>query len=205
VQPNVPFRIECLSGSIDQVASAVPSSFSSSADAADIMAGFARRMNRNFENNGVSVQLYNAYYSGPILEQAKACANDAKISWGLIPPNKLAIWPLGKSRNTPNIPTISPGNGMIGYPAFTQQGIIVKTLFNPQISLGNQIKVESDVLTGISNAQKRVNPNFTGFASTWVVSKLDLALDSLAPKGEWEMTMFSYNENFSKPIIPPAK
>jgi hypothetical protein len=203
-QPNVPFRFDCIGGGIDQVVAAAPASFPGSANAADIMAGFARQMNRTFQNNGVSVQLANAYYRGSILDQARQCARDARISWGLIPPNTLAIWPLGGNRDTQSVPVISPATGMIGYPAFTQQGIIVKTLFNPQISFGSLVKVESDVLTGIAGAQKNVNPNFTGFPTTWAVNKLDLALDSLVPRGEWSSTIFAYNPNYSKGIIPPA-
>ena len=88
-------------------------------------------MNMGFENNGVSATLTNEYLSGSFKAQADRCARDAGISWGIFNGNTLAIWPRGGNRNTPDVPVISIDTGMIGYPVFTPQGIIVKTLFSP--------------------------------------------------------------------------
>ncbi len=220
-QPDVPFIFECLSYAADAVLSVPPSSFPGSANVSDIMSGLARQMNLGFENNGVSSTLANAYFSGAAKVQAQKCADAAGISWGIVQGNVLAIWPRGGNRNTPNMPVIAPPpeGDMISYPAFTQQGIVVKTLFDPTISFGSLIKVNSSLLSGIVNSQgsnrggaKSLAPvaasqsmatAATTFPSTWAVNKLDLALDSLLPKGQWMSSIWAYNPNYSRSILPP--
>lgn len=199
-QPNVPFMFECLSGAADAVLSVPPTSFPQSFDVANAMSGFARQMNLGFENNGVSIQLPTSYFSGSAKVQAQKCADAANISWGIVNGNMLSIWPKGGNRNTPNVPVISKANGkLVSYPAFTQQGIIVKSIFDPTISFGSLIEVQSSLLSGISSAQSG-----NTFPSQWAVNKLDLMLDSLVPKGQWLSTIHAYNPNYAKAILPPA-
>jgi baseplate hub protein gp41 len=208
-QPDVPFVFQCQSGLADQVIGTPASSFPGSQSVANMMAGFARQMNLGFENNGVSITLTNAYFSGPAKVQADKCARAAGITWGYTNGGAaMAIWPLGGSRNTPNIPIISPDTGMISYPAFTPNGIVVKTLFNPQISFGALVQVKSSLLSAIASVQP-TQPTAGGgsrptFPTQWAVNKLDLDLDSLVPKGNWMMTIFAYNPGWSKTILPPS-
>lgn len=209
-QPDVPFVFGCQSGLANAVISAPPSSFQGATDVASIMSGLARQMNMGFENNGVSATLSNAYFSGSFKTQADKCARDAGISWGIINGNMLAIWPKGGNRNTPNVPVISAATGMVDYPVFTPQGIIVKTLFSPLIAFGSLIKVESSLLSGIAAVQQQnqtgASPLSTSsvFPSQWAINKLDLALDSLFPKGQWLSTIYAYNPGYARSLIPPA-
>ncbi len=205
-QPDVPFIFECIASGAEAVGLTAPSSFPGTSDVATIMAGLARQMNLTFENNNVSVKLQNVYLAGSIKSQIDQLANMAGISCGIIN-QTLAIWPKGGNRTaTGNIPVISaPPGTMIGYPAFTQQGIIVKTLFNPQITFGSLIKIESSLLAGIAQAQqgKSTNSNST-FPSQWAINKIDHSLDSLVPKGDWMSTIYAYNPGYAKGIIPPG-
>ena len=189
--PDVPFHFECNSGLADAVAPAPVSSFPGPTDVATIMSGFARQMNLGFENNGVTIKLSNPYFAGNIWTQMRACAEHANINAEIVNGNVLAIWPKGASRTGGSIPLIAKGAGMIGYPAYTQQGIIVKAVFNPQISFGGLIRVQSSL--------KVVND-----IGTWAVNKLDLALDSLEPKGQWMSTIYAYNPKYPRPIPPQA-
>jgi hypothetical protein len=209
-QPDVPFIFECLAGAADATISQPASSFPGSQDVGNMMSGFARAMNLGFENNGISLTMSNSYFSGSARIQADKCARQAGISWGIIHGNMMAIWPKGGNRNTLNVPVISPATGMISYPAFTQQGIIVKTIFNPQIAFGGLIKVNSSLLSAIASAQPSqpsslapTTPAST-FPTQWAVNKLDLALDSLMPKGQWMSTVYAYNPGYARAIIPPS-
>lgn len=207
-QPDVPFIFECQAGAAAATLNVPPSSFPGSASVATMMAGFARQMNLGFENNGVTATLTNAYFSGSAKTQAQKCADSAPITWGIFV-NVLAIWPRGGNRATPNVQIISPATGMITYPAFTQQGIIVKTLFNPQIAFGQLVEVQSSVLSAIAAAQPNqpALPNGTTvptFPSQWALTKLDLALDTLLPKGQWMSTIYAYNPGYSRTILPPT-
>lgn len=186
--PDGPFRFECNAGLADAVAPAIASSFTGAADVAQIMSGFARQMNLGFENNGVQLQLSNPYFAGSVMTQMRACADHANINAEIINGTTLAIWPKGGARDTSNIPLVSKETGMIGYPAYTQQGIIVNTLFDPQIAFGGMVQVESSLEKA---------------AGKWAVQKLDLALDAQVPRGQWKSTIYGYNPNYPRPI-PPA-
>ena len=204
-QPDVPFVFECLSGASEAAISVPASSFPGSATVESMMSGFARQMNLGFTNNGISSSLTNAYFSGSAMTQARKCAEHANVEWGIIN-GQLEIWPKGGNRNTPNVPTISKATGLVSYPDFTQQGIIVRTLFNPLISFGGLVNVESSLLDAISSAQSAltVAPLASAFPTQWAVNKLDLSLDSMLPHGEWLSTIFAYNPGYSKSIIPPG-
>ena len=229
-QPDVPFIFECLSYAADSVLNVPPSSFPGSTDVGNIMSGFARQMNVGFENNfpaaggsnanATGITLSNAYFTGAVRIQAQKCATAADIYWGLFG-NVLAIWPKGGNRKpgTQSVPVISPINGMISYPAFTQQGIVVSTLFDPTISFGSLVQVNSSLLSGIaatqaaksqvpqpsapSSASQMAAASQT-FPSMWAVNKLDLALDSLLPKGQWMSTIWAYNPGYARTIIAPG-
>ncbi len=192
--PKVPFVLECQSGLIDAVASAQPSSFPGATSVATILAGLARQMNVGFENNGVTVQLASPYLRGNLWTQVQKVARDAHIRAELVNGGTvLAIWPEGGSRTSQTggpIPLISPTTGMDGYPSFAQNGyLVVRHLFNPQVSFGSTVQVQSS----LPQANK-----------TWVVQKLDLALDTLTPKGQWLGTAYCYPLGFSAPVPPGA-
>ena len=184
--PNVPMHFELQAGLFDSVMPTVASSFPGSTAVADIMAGFARIGFYAFENNGVTVKLQSPYFSGSLATQIQECAEAAGINAEVIG-STLVIWPRGGSRDNQSIPLISKDTGMVGYPAYTQQGIIVRSIFNPQITFGGKVKVESSVLKA------------TG---TWAVNKLDLALDALIPRGQWMSTAYCYNPA-QPPVLPP--
>lgn len=193
--PRVPFCFECQTGLLDNVVPVPASSYPQSTDVATIMSGFARQMNLGFENNGVTVQLpAGSYYPGTLWNQIQRVARHAHINALVVDGGtKLAIWPIGGSRTSlsgKNIPLISADTGMKGYPTFAPNGyMIVESLFNPQVAFGGTIQVQSS----IPQANR-----------TWVVQKIDLALDSLVPKGEWMATMYCYPLGFAAPVPPGA-
>lgn len=59
---------------------------------------------------------------------------------------------------------------MVGYPAFTQSGIIVATLFVPTLKRGGQITVQSDLAPA---------------CGTWWINNLTYDLESMVPGGKW--------------------
>lgn len=190
--PDVPMTFIAVSGGGAVVTKANPTNFPGSASIATMMQSLATSMGFNFENNGVTGTLADEYLEGTLYDQAKKVAEDAGIEWGIINGTTLAIWQKGDSRSSLTIvPIIAapPIGQMIGYPAYTQQGIIVKTLFNPQVQFGGRIQVVSSL------------PQASGI---WSVYKIDQALDSLVRNGQWMSTCYAYNPNFNRGIIPPS-
>lgn len=142
--PNVAFNVSAHAGLYDQMAPSAPSSFPGAADAAQIMAGLARQMGYTFENNGVSgTMLSNPYFNGTARVQAQACAQAANIDW-VIDNGVLAIWPKGGSRGGSSI-KIGPDAGMVGYPTYTANGLIVRALFNPNFRFGALVETDSSL------------------------------------------------------------
>lgn len=199
--PDVPFHFECNSGVADGVAPAPASSFAGATQASVIMAGLARQMNMGFENSGVNVSLRNPYYAGTFWQQAQAVARDANINMAQVN-GVLAIWPKGSVRNTPTPAIISKSTGMIGYPSFTQNGIMLRTLFNPLISYGSLIQVESIVLDAAQQTKSAPASTVLPANGQWAIYKLDHALDSRAPRGQWMSTIHAYNPRYPQPVVP---
>lgn len=166
--PDVSFQMSAAAGLFQAIKPVAPNSFKGSADVATIMSGLASQMGFAFENNGVSVQLSNPYFPGTARDQVVACATAANINFST-DDQKLAIWPKGGSRGG-LIPLISPETGMVGYPAFNSLGMVVTTLYNPGITHGGQIKVQSSL---------------TPACGMWVVNNLTHDLAAELPGGPW--------------------
>lgn len=193
--PDVAFHLVCQSSTIDNVAPTPASSFTGTTDVATVMAGFARQMNLGFINNGVNIKLASPYFAGNIAAQLRKCADHAHINAEPIN-GILYIWPKGKSLTAQGatIPLVSKNSQMKGYPTYTAQGIIVEMVFNPQISFGSTIKVESTVKLVTGSLQNVAN------AGLWVVYKLDLALDAQMPHGQWKGVAHCFALGFPAPI-----
>lgn len=165
---NPALVVQAFSGLEDQLKPVVPKSFTGSASVSVIMAGLAQDMGLAFEDSGVDVVLQRPYFPGTARMQAEACAKAAGINW-TIDEGTLAIWPAGSSRGG-QIPLISPGTGLVGYPAHTQNGVVITTLFNPSITFGGRVQLES-LLTPANG--------------TWTVFAVSHTLESEMPDGDW--------------------
>jgi hypothetical protein len=170
-QPDVSLHIEAHAGAYQAVQPAQPTSVQGSGDVAQIMSQLAGQMGFAFENGGVSgVQISNPYLWGSYRNQALSLAKAAGICWD-ISNNTLAIWPAGQPRSSSGV-IISPQTGMVGYPAFNQAGIIVRTLFDPTnlLQQGSLITVQSDL---------------TPACGDWIINQLEFDLESKVPNGQW--------------------
>jgi hypothetical protein len=180
--PDVPFRVEAQSGIIEAVSTAPPQSFTGSTDVANVMNSLATLANLKFENNNVSVILNKPYFYGSPRQQMVQAAQQANIN-AIIDKNTLAIWPKNGARGGV-VPLIGPNSGLIGYPTYTSNGLALNAVYNPSVSFGGTIQVQSSL---------------TDAAGPWAVTGLDYALDSMLPKGEWSMAISA-----TKPNLGPA-
>lgn len=181
--PEVAFRVQAAIGAAESVQANPAVSYKGSVDVATVMSGLADQMGLTFENNGVNVQLNNTYFSGSARTQAAECADQAGISW-TIDDGVLAIWPRNGARKGNSV-EVNPQTGMIGYPAYTSQGIMVKSLFNPEIKFANKVKITSDLKPA---------------CGVWAVYTLEHDLDARTPNGKWQSTFGCYNPDFPPPV-----
>lgn len=166
--PEVVLNVMAFSAFDAAVTPVGASSYVGSVDAANIMADLAKLMGLAFENNGVSVMLSNPYFPGTALAQSDACAQAAGIRY-TIDRGVLAIWPK-KSVRAGEVVLVSPETGMVGYPIFSDSGVVINSLFIPNIRNGAQIKVESSL---------------TPACGTWNVRGVVHTLESETPNGQW--------------------
>lgn len=166
--PDVGFNITAYSALVAAVKPVAANSYKGAADVAGIMSDLAKAAGFTFENNGVNAKLNNPYFPGTALDQIKACARSADISY-TIDRGVLAIWPKGKARGGA-IPLVSPATGLVGYPTFSSNGLGIKSMFLPGAKMGGQIKVDSSL---------------TVACGTWNIFSVVHNLESLNPNGAW--------------------
>ena len=205
--PEAALMVTANLGLFEATANVAPSSFQGPAvDVATVLSGLANLIGYGFENNGIAIKLPPTYLDGSPMDQiAKVCA-DANINFFLDPssvPPVLAIWPKTGARGGA-VPLIDANSGLIGYPAYTAQGIQLKTLFNPSVTVGSKIKVQSDLLSAqalAGNTTAQSAPTAVPSNGIWAVYGLAHDLDTQVPRGEWFSTLMCYNPNFLPPVI----
>jgi hypothetical protein len=143
--PETFLNITAYSSALGAVVPSPPSSFPGTADVGQIMSGLAKLLGTSFENDGVNVKVSNAYLCGSALQQAEALARMANINMTQdlhSNPPTLAIWPRNATRGG-IVPLISPTSGLVLYPTYQDLRIRFRCLFNPNIALGGQIKMDT--------------------------------------------------------------
>jgi hypothetical protein len=166
--PDAVFTVQAAVGLFDQMRPLSPTSINGAADVAMLISGLATQMGYAFENSGVSVQLSHPYFSGTGMEQVQRCAEHAGINL-LVDNNTIAIWPKDGVRGGTAV-LVSKDTGMVGYPDWTAQGVAVTTLFNPNITYGGTILVQSDITPAVGK---------------WSPFKIEHDLESEVFGGHW--------------------
>ena len=177
-QPDTNFFVSASPAFLPQLKPVPPNSFTGGTSVATALQQIIKPVGLTLENNGVNTILASPYFAGSTWDQVNAAVRAANC-FGFIDGvnNKLAIWPKTGSRSgSPGV--ISPENGMIGYPSFQANQVVVRTLFDPNISVngatGKQITIKSQLTAA--------NGKFTVSAATH-----DLA--SQMENGPWETTI----------------
>lgn len=181
--PQTAFRVTAAIGSAESIASAKPTSYSGGVDINVILSGLAKQMNLLYETsvpNGIL--LSNPYFSGSAWNQMRQAAVAAGISC-TIDDGILAAWPRNGARKNDAVP-VNVDTGMVGYPAFTSQGIQIKSIFNPALRFGGKVKVTSILKPACGE---------------WSIFTLDHSLDCMLPNGQWFSTLGCYNP--SLPVV----
>ena len=170
--PDVYLHIQARSAFFNALKAIPPRSFKGRVDVASVMAQIARDLGYAFENNGVTTQLTDVYLPNTGMEQAKDLVRAAGCDLYL-DDKILAITPPNVPRKA-IVPLISPASGLVGYPTFDGVGVNFQTLFNPAVTFGGSVKLETDVQQA---------------AGEWGVTSVDHRLESEKPGGAWFSTI----------------
>lgn len=118
------------------------------------------------ENKGVNASVKNVVYRGSPVDKAKTLARDVGIDL-IIDDGKFIITPNGQAVDG-NAVLIDPKHGLLGYPAFSNDGIEFNMIFDPNVKIGGLVKIESVV------------PRASGI---WKVTKITTKLEAYVPNG----------------------
>lgn len=143
-QPDVAFNVAASSAYFESLQKPAPVSIEGTGDVATMIQSIATSIGFTFKNNGVTAQLANPYLDGSPIQQIRNCAQYANIACD-ISAQSVTIWPNGGTRDSETL-QISPSNGLVGYPTYSQYGIDVTTIFNPNLLNGRKVHVESDAI-----------------------------------------------------------
>lgn len=168
--PDVKFKIEGQIGAFGRIQAKGQTAIRGSQDAASFIQGQVEEAGFTFRNEGVTAGLSNSVFSGSALMQAQTAAD--QIGAELIyDDNEAVLMPTGAVISGESV-TLSAQTGLLGYPVLNQQGIEIKTIFNPAARFGGAVVLESSV------------PKASG---TWKITKLTHKISANQPSdGEWE-------------------
>ena len=168
--PDPCMQLEAESGSYPQQISLPMLTVKGEAEAEGLFRQFAEAAGYSFINQGVSAKVLNGCYPGSPVDKMLKLAKDIGCEL-FIDDGVVLTLPAGRAR-AGGVTTLSKDSGLIGYPTFTQDGISCKSLFNPKLSYGGLINVQSAV------------PGATGL---WKITKLSHRLSAWLPSGgSWE-------------------
>ncbi len=168
--PDIVFHVSAFSGMFERFKPIPPTSYNGTVDVATAFKGIANQMGLDFENNGVTGSISNPYWPGDagsqIAAMAKAANCDAFIDTVT---STLVATPKGGARGTQAV-LLSKDTGLVGYPNFSQTGVQLKSLYNPNLVFLGRVTVQSQL---------------TAANGTWVIAAIDHELESQVPGGAW--------------------
>ena len=163
-------KIEALAGYYPALIPSTPTSVQENTTVEKLMKQFADEAGYSFENKGITASIANSVFVGSPVAKAKTLARQADVDL-LIDDNKFTIQPFEAPKEG-QIPLLSKGTGLIGYPSFSNEGINCKSVFNDKLKVGSYFKLES------------VLPHASG---EWQITKVEHRLEAYTPNsGTWE-------------------
>ena len=110
---------------------------------------------------------------GSAIDQIDKLARAAGFQWAILG-STVYIWAANTPRDS-TVVTVGPNTPqrMIGYPAWWEAGIIVRSMFNQEIQVGRQMNVISSI---------------TRAAGTWQIMQVQHDLTTMLPGGPWFTT-----------------
>ena len=187
--PDAVLRMNANSIAAINVAPVPPTSVNGTVNVATLLQSLATQGGLNFENNAsINITIRYPYLWGSVYDQIKELCAAADINW-MVDGVTLAIWPKSGSRSTGGgqvVPIVSAATGLVAFPSYTPNGILLKTLFNPAIIFGGEIQVQSTLLTSAQSAPvATATPQAFPPNGVYTVNGLDHELESWVPNGKW--------------------
>lgn len=167
--PDVAFNITALSALTAAMKPVGATSYKGATSVETIMRDLATSAGYAFENYNVDATLASPYFPGPIWQQIQSCARAANINY-TVDRNTLIIWQKGAARAPDTEIIVGPDTGMVGYPTFSSQGLLLSSIFQPNANIG-----------GVANVKSLIQPA----NGRWTIFGVNHELQSEMPGGSW--------------------
>ena len=130
-------KADCITGYVASITPVPPLTAPGGQDVAALMAGLAKQMGLAFINRGVSAAVRNPAFVGGPMDQARQLADAARISL-IVDDGEMVIAPPGELRSDDggSTPVWNRETGMLGYPGFDNEGVVVKGIYEPKLQIG---------------------------------------------------------------------
>ena len=218
--PDVAFELRAFSGALPAAVPVAPTSFGGDVAVATLMQVLATKAGLAFANYGVQTMLRGGvYYKGSVAEQVDSCARAARISYQ-IGVGVLAIWPAGMVAPAQGqAHTVSVAPGLVGYPSYSQYGVLFQTVFNPDILFRDTVCLQTGAptpqgagqasaaqtgTTGVSGQTGSTSAGATQAGDVplptrgmWVVQSVRHDLQTEQPDGPWFTTVEAARPDFA--------
>ena len=179
--PDIKFNIESQIGFFGAVTAQGANVINGTQSASTFIEQQAKKIGFTFKNEGVTGTVRNAVFEGSPIEQARQCAK--QIGAELILDDETMILVSNGASRKGNAVLLNANSGLLGYPTMTQNGIEIKSIFNPNFRFAGLIKLETIV------------PKCSG---AWRIVKMSHTLDSNLPNGgKWETQITAYYPHLS--------
>lgn len=177
-------------------------SFNGDVLATDVLNGIIKNYHKKYdavhrgivkvENKGVHTSLHNPNYHGSFVNQLQTLAHDANFEM-TFHGDVLYIYPPDADiQFSPYL--VSAGTGMIGYPSYSGNGIIIDSLFIPTLTFGQKIKIHIP----INEDTKEFAPLYNGIWNYMVSMTHELSCNS--PNGSWKTRIEMAKQNIKGSI-----
>lgn len=170
--PEVPFHVQARFGYFAGAAATAPLTYPNGTTVAQAVQTIANSMNLQFQNNGVTATLSpGSYIPGSPWDQLKSICGATDVDF-YTDANTIIICPKGAPRQNTQSITLTPSNGLIGYPRIEVGGIGIDCLFNKAVLNGAQITV--------------ANTDVPAANGNWLPYAITSVLESWKPGGRWQ-------------------
>jgi hypothetical protein len=127
----------------------LPFSAPGSTKLSDMLTAIARGSNLGARIVGVTGTVDNPHCTGSAMQQIIDICSDHLLAYQIVD-NVLIVWPQNGTMDDV-VPYVSPETGLVGYPVFSQGGIMFQTTFSPLLSAGRAVELK----TSLPNASGR--------------------------------------------------
>lgn len=142
--PNAALMITATANADLQNKPASPFSFNGATPVPDIINAICNAAGYKAYITGLDgLVVTNPHYEGSIFTQLESLCNDVNVAMSVAPPS-ISFWPQDSTRDDVK-PFISPEYGLIGYPIFSNGGLMFQTQFSTLLTTGRNVQIETSL------------------------------------------------------------